>query len=130
MSFEQFMAEMSGGGMERKRASLEDTRERMKEYDPGSKKLMKTAKKVLANMAREPFQVGDLVEQESFGSYNFPVEGCPAVVLKVGKPGEFGVGEPGKVYRAEDMVIAIIGFDGDFFTHPVESYRFKKVGRM
>jgi hypothetical protein len=95
MSFEQFMAAMGGGGMGRK-AFLEETRERLKEYDPGSKKLMKVAKKVLSNMERIPFQVGDLVEQESFSDYNFPVEGCPAVVLKTGKPGEFGVGEPGK----------------------------------
>lgn len=129
MSFEQFMAAMGGGGMGRK-AFLEETRERLKEYDPGSKKLMKVAKKVLSNMERIPFQVGDLVEQESFSDYNFPVEGCPAVVLKTGKPGEFGVGEPGKAYRAEDMVVAILDLDGDIITHSVESYRFKKVGSI
>jgi hypothetical protein len=129
MSFEQFMAAMGGGGMGRN-ALLEETRERLKEYDPGSKKLMKVAKKVLSNMERIPFQVGDLVEQESFSDYNFPVEGCPAVVLKTGKPGEFGVGEPGKAYRAEDMVVAILDLDGDIITHSVESYRFKKVGSI
>lgn len=129
MSFEQFMAAMGGGGMGRK-AFLEETRERLKEYDPGSKKLMKIAKKVLSNMERTPFQVGDLVEQESFSDYNYPVEGCPAVVLKTGKPGEFGVGEPGKAYRAEDMVVAILDLDGDIITHSVESYRFKKVGSI
>ncbi len=129
MSFEQFMAAMGGGGMGRK-AFLEETRERLKEYDPGSKKLMKIAKKVLSNMERTPFQVGDLVEQESFSDYNYPVEGCPAVVLKTGKPGEFGVGELGKAYRAEDMVVAILDLDGDIITHSVESYRFKKVGSI
>lgn len=137
MSFADFMETMANQmgappnmGLKR---SLEEAREKIKAFDPESKKLISAANKALSNMEqdiRNRFKAGDLVEQEDFSDYNFPVKGCPAIVLKIGKPGEFGTGLPGKRYAAEDMVIGILDFDRCLVTHSVESYRFKKVGSI
>lgn len=136
MSFADFMEtmanQMGAPNMGLKR-SLEEAREKIKAFDPESKKLISAANKALSNMEqdiRNRFKAGDLVEQEDFSDYNFPVKGCPAIVLKIGKPGEFGTGLPGKRYAAEDMVIGILDFDRCLVTHSVESYRFKKVGSI
>lgn len=136
MSFAEFMeatANQMGTPRPGSKGSLDETREKMRAFDPGSKKLASVADDALSNMEqdiRSRFHVGDLVEQEAFSDYNFPVKGCPAVVLKIGKPGEFGTSISGKRYAAEDMVIGIIDFDSRLITHSVESYRFRKVGNI
>lgn len=130
MSIESMLDAMGDRGDRRK--ALREAQEKLRSFDPGSKKLVKIAEKVLQKMevGSKAFKPGDLVEQEEYGDYNFPIKGCPAVVLKVGKPGEFGHGKPEGQYRAEDMVIAIIDLDAELVTHSVESHKFKKVGSI
>lgn len=72
-----------------------------------------------------PFQVGDLVEQDStVRGYRYPGDGVVAIVTQVGGLNVRAQSTDGP-YRREDIVILCL-VDGRWMEFAVESWRFKK----